>query len=127
MRDARAGNLRWCAVSVELAEGPILLTESPSDLDDLTTRLAGELREYIAISLAISEDVTARMLTAALHERILAIVGDRPGLSCNGIVRQARMRRRVVLAALQQLAAAGRVSPVKAGRARRWFVASRAT
>jgi hypothetical protein len=69
------------------------------------------------------EDVEAEAVAElALHERILTALAQHPGTPGNRIAAAARARKEDVYAALEHLAAAGRVDSVKAGRSTRWFL-----
>jgi hypothetical protein len=58
----------------------------------------------------------------ALHEKILTVLTEHPGLAGNAIARHAHVRREGVYAALDRLAQAGKVDSVPKGRAITWFL-----
>ncbi len=70
------------------------------------------------------EDVEANAVTElALHERLLTTLAEHPGISGSRLATTAKARKEDVYTALEQLAGAGKVDSVQAGRKTRWFLA----
>jgi hypothetical protein len=69
------------------------------------------------------EDVEAEVVAElALHERLLTVLAEHPGMPGRRLAANARARKEDVYAALDHLAQAGKVDSVRSGRATRWFL-----
>ena len=80
-----------------------------------------------AVRLVAETTTAATVADVELHARILAFLGDTPGLPGSKVAEGIRAKKKATLDALHVLQAAGKVDAFEKGRAVRWFLAGTVT